>query len=104
TSSVTALANDYGADAVFARSVEAHGRAGDVFLALSTSGRSGNVLAAVDAARSRGLTTWALTGRSPNPLAEACDDAVVVDAPTTSCVQECHLVLIHLLCESFDAA
>jgi D-sedoheptulose 7-phosphate isomerase len=104
TSSVTAIANDYGADDVFARQVRAHGRTGDVLVALSTSGRSPNVLAAVAAAKECGLTTWALTGRAPNPLADACDDAVVVDAPYTATVQEVHQVVVHLLCASMDVA
>jgi D-sedoheptulose 7-phosphate isomerase len=104
TSSVTAIVNDYGADDVFARQVLAHGRDGDVLVALSTSGRSPNVLAAVAAARECGMTSWALTGRAPNPLVEACDDALVVDAPYTATVQEIHQVVVHLLCASVDVA
>jgi D-sedoheptulose 7-phosphate isomerase len=103
TSTLTAVGNDYGAEAVFARQVEAHGRPGDVLIALSTSGRSPNVLAAVDAARRCGLTTWALAGPGPNPLADRADDAIVIRACTTAAVQECHLVAVHLLCEAFDA-
>jgi len=98
---VTAIANDYGMEELFSRQVRAHGRPGDVLVALSTSGRSPNVLAAVDAARASGLTTWALTGPSPNPLADACDDAVVIDAPLPT-VQELHLVAVHLLCGAVD--
>jgi D-sedoheptulose 7-phosphate isomerase len=104
TSSMTAVANDYGADAVFARQVQAHGREGDVLLALSTSGRSSNVLAAVAAGRDVGLTTWALTGPAPNPLGEQADDAIAVDGKTIAAVQEVHLVAVHLLCEAVDAA
>jgi rfaE bifunctional protein nucleotidyltransferase chain/domain/rfaE bifunctional protein kinase chain/domain len=104
SSSLTAIANDYGADAVFARQVRAHGRPGDVLIALSTSGRSPNVLAAADAARERGLTVWALTGAPGNPLARAADEALCVDAADTATVQEIHLVAIHLLCSAFDAA
>ena len=104
TSSVTAIGNDYGAEAVFARQVRAHGREGDVLVALSTSGRSPNVVAAVAAARDSGLTTWALTGRAPNPVAEACDDAIVVDAPYTATVQEIHQIVVHLLCAAVDVA
>jgi len=104
TSSVTAIVNDYGADDVFARQVLAHGRDGDVLVALSTSGRSPNVLVAVAAARECGMTSWALTGRAPNPLVDACDDAVVVDAPYTATVQEIHQVVVHLLCASVDVA
>lgn len=101
-SSLTSITNDYGADEAFARQVWAHGRPGDVLVALSTSGRSPNVLAAVEAARECALTTWALTGRRPNALAEMCDDALCVDAPATATVQEIHQVVIHLLCAAFD--
>ena len=101
-SSLTSISNDYGANEAFARQVRAHGRPGDVLVALSTSGRSPNVLAAVEAAKDGALTTWALTGRRPNPLAEMCDDAVCADAPTTATAQEMHLILIHLLCSAFD--
>jgi D-sedoheptulose 7-phosphate isomerase len=102
TSSLTAIVNDYGAEAAFARQVEAHGRRGDILLALSTSGRSGNVHAAVEAARAGGLTTWALTGPGPNPVAARCHDALCVAAPATATVQEAHLVVVHLLCARFD--
>ena len=102
TSAVTAIVNDYGAAAIFARQVEAHGRAGDVLVAISTSGSSRNVLAAVDAAHQRRMTTWALTGRAPNPLAACADDAVCVDAPATATVQEIHQIVVHLLCAAFD--
>ena len=96
TSSLTAIANDYGAEEAFARQVRAHGRAGDVLIALSTSGRSPNVLAAVAAAAELGLTTWALTGDAPNPLAERCDDALSLPGASTATVQELHLVALHL--------
>jgi phosphoheptose isomerase len=102
TSAVTAIVNDYGADELFARQVRAHGRPGDVLVALSTSGRSPNVLAAADAARTVGLRVWALTGPDPNPLALAADDALVVDAPATATVQEVHQVAVHLLCAAVD--
>jgi type III pantothenate kinase len=102
TSSLTAIGNDYGAEQVFARQVRAHGRPGDVLLALSTSGRSPNVLAAVEAARGIGLSTWALTGQEPNPLAHAADEAVCVPAANASTVQELHLVAVHLLCDAVD--
>jgi phosphoheptose isomerase len=102
TSSVTAIANDYGYDAVFARQVQAHGRPGDVFLGLSTSGRSGNVLAAMESARDGGLEVWALTGPGPNPVADGADAALCVDAPATATVQEVHQVAVHLLCAAVD--
>ncbi|MFJ5229596.1 PfkB family carbohydrate kinase [Kitasatospora sp. NPDC088391] len=103
TSSVTAIANDYGVEQVFARQVRAHGRPGDVLLLLSTSGTSPNVLAAAAAGRESGMTVWALTGQGPNPLADAADRAVRVDAPQVATVQECHLVAVHLLCTAVDA-
>ena len=73
-SAMTAIGNDYGIEEIFARQVRAHGRPGDVLVALSTSGRSPNVLAAVDAAGEQGMACWALTGRLPNPLAERADE------------------------------
>ena len=104
SSAVTAIGNDYGIGEVFARQVRGHGRPGDVLMALSTSGRSANVLAAVEAARAVGMTAWGLTGRSGNPLARACDDALCVDSPHTATVQEVHQVAIHLLCAAFEGA
>ncbi|MCW2701388.1 MAG: gmhA [Blastococcus sp.] len=104
TSSLTAIANDYPADELFARQVEAHGRAGDVLVLLSTSGRSPNIVTAARRARECGITTLALTGPAPNPLAAAADDAVCIDSRWTATVQECHLVALHLVCAAFDAA
>ncbi len=104
TSSLTAIANDYPADELFARQVEAHGRPGDVLILLSTSGRSPNIVAAARRAREHGITTLAITGPAPNPLAAAVDDAVCIDSPWTATVQECHLVALHLVCAAFDAA
>ena len=104
TSSLTAIANDYAADELFARQVEAHGRAGDVLVLLSTSGRSPNIVAAGRRAREHGITVLAMTGPAPNPLAAAADDAVCIDSPCTATVQECHLVALHLVCAAFDAA
>jgi D-sedoheptulose 7-phosphate isomerase len=101
---LTAIGNDYGAAELFARQVRAHGRPGDALLALSTSGRSPNVLAAVEAGREIGMSTWALTGPAGNPLAEAADDALCVDSPHTATIQEVHLVAVHMLCAAFDHA
>ena len=102
TSALTALSNDYGYEEVFARQVRAHGRAGDVLILLSTSGRSPNLLNAVRAAGERGVTTWALTGAGPNPLADACDQAITVDAIAAN-AQEGHLIAVHAVCRAFDA-
>jgi D-sedoheptulose 7-phosphate isomerase len=104
TSALTAIGNDYGFDRTFARQVEAHGRPGDVFMGLSTSGRSPNLIEAVTAARGADLTVWAMTGPGPNPLAGAADDAVAVMAPTTAAVQDVQQVAVHLLCRAFELA
>ncbi|CAN5134170.1 SIS domain-containing protein [soil metagenome] len=104
TSALTAIANDYPPEELYTRQVRAHGRPGDVLVALSTSGRSPNILAAVTAGRDAGLTTLALTGRPHNPLFELVDDAVAVDTPYTATVQEVHQVVVHLLCASVDLA
>jgi len=101
---VTAIGNDYGTAAVFARQVRAHGRVGDLLVCLSTSGRSPNVIAAAEAAAEIGMTAWALTGPGPNPLADACAEAITVDAPATCTVQEVHLAAIHIMCAAVDEA
>jgi type III pantothenate kinase len=102
SSSLTAIANDYGFEEAYARQVRAHGRAGDVLVALSTSGRSPNIVAAAEAASGAGLTTWALTGPGPNPVAQACDEAVCLRGASTATVQELHLVALHMLCAAVD--
>jgi D-sedoheptulose 7-phosphate isomerase len=102
SSAVTAIANDYGFDRMFARQVSAHGRQGDILMLLSTSGKSPNLLLAVEAARAAGVTTWALTGAGPNPLSECVDDYVAIDA-TSANAQEGHLIALHAICRAFDA-
>ncbi|MGI8595972.1 MAG: D-sedoheptulose-7-phosphate isomerase [Thermoleophilaceae bacterium] len=99
----SSIANDYGVEEAYARSVRAHGRPGDVLIALSTSGRSPNVLAAVEAAAEMEIETWGLTGPAPNPLADYCDEVVSVEGPTTPTIQEAHLVAVHLICAAVDA-
>lgn len=102
TSALTAIGNDYGGHETFARQVFAHGRAGDVLIALSTSGTSRNVVAAAKAAHEIGMTAWALTGPAPNTLAAVCDDAIAVEAPSLATVQEVHLAVVHALCAAVD--
>ncbi|WP_183342420.1 SIS domain-containing protein [Conexibacter arvalis] len=102
TSSLTAIGNDYGVEEVFARQVRAHGRPGDVLLALSTSGRSPNVIRAAEAAREIGMTCWALTGAGASPLADVCDEALRLGGAETSTTQELHLVALHILCGAVD--
>lgn len=103
-SDVTAVGNDYGFERIFARGVEAHGRAGDVAIAISTSGRSPNVLAAVEEAKGRGLATLGLTGKDGGSLAERVDVAFVVPSDRTERIQESHITLLHVLCELVDEA
>jgi D-sedoheptulose 7-phosphate isomerase len=102
TSSLTAIANDYPPEELFARQVEAHGRAGDVLVLLSTSGSSRNIVAAAERGRGAGMSVWALTGPGPNPLADAADEAICVDATFTATVQELHLVALHIICAGLD--
>jgi D-sedoheptulose 7-phosphate isomerase len=105
TSALTAIANDYGYDDVFARQVRALGRAGDAAIAISTSGKSPSVLRAVDACKALGIRTIGLTGGDGGQLASAVDVALVVTASTFSArIQETHITIGHVLCELVDAA
>jgi D-sedoheptulose 7-phosphate isomerase len=103
TSDLTAIANDYGFDEIFARLVEAHGRRGDVAVAISTSGNSANVNRGVEAARARGLCTVGLVGKGGGGLAGLVDVAVVVPSDSTARIQEAHITAIHAICECVDA-
>jgi D-sedoheptulose 7-phosphate isomerase len=104
TSALTGINNDYGGHESFARQVFAHGRPGDVLMALSTSGTSRNVVAAAKAAHEVGMIAWALTGPAPNTLAALCDDAIAVEAPSIATVQEMHLAIVHAVCLAVDDA
>lgn len=99
-SHLSCVGNDYGYEQVFARFIEAHGRKGDVLLAISTSGTSKNVLAAVNAARGRDLKVIALTGHEATPLSESADIAIVTPGGKyADRVQELHIKVIHILIE-----
>jgi len=103
TSALTAIANDYGYDDVFARQVRALGAQGDVALAISTSGRSPSVLRAVEACREIGIATIGLSGGDGGALAKAVDLSLVVSASTRSDrIQETHILVGHVLCELVD--
>ncbi|MBM4221044.1 MAG: phosphoheptose isomerase [Gammaproteobacteria bacterium] len=107
TSTLTSIANDYAYEQVFSKQLRALGRAGDVLLAISTSGNSANVLAAVQAAHERNMHVIALTGRNGGKLAAALregDVEVRVPAQRTARIQEVHLVVIHCLCDAIDRA
>ena len=104
TSVLTALGNDFGFERVFERQVRALGRPGDVLVALTTSGRSPNVVAAARAARDLGLRTIALTGAEGGPAAEACELSLRVPSTRTARVQEGHVAIAHALCAVVEAA
>jgi D-sedoheptulose 7-phosphate isomerase len=103
TSCLTAYGNDYGFEGVYARQVEAFGAAGDVLLAISTSGSSPNVLAAADAARARRMTVVALLGET-GQLAGTADVAIKVPSRDTLLIQQVHLAVEHLICELVEQA
>jgi D-sedoheptulose 7-phosphate isomerase len=98
-SSVTAIANDFGFDHVFARQLEALGSGGDVAIAISTSGRSANVLAGAHTARDLGIGTIGLTGADGGELGAAVDICLRVPGTSTARVQESHILVAHVLCE-----
>lgn len=98
TSILTAVGNDYGYDYVFARQVEAMGRAGDVLFAISTSGNSKNVLRAIEAAKARDMRVVGFTGRSGGAMAPHCDVCFKVPSSETPRIQEGHEFLGHLIC------
>ena len=96
---VTALSNDYGYDRVFAHQIEGLGQPGDVLLAISTSGRSPNVLKAVEAARRRGLHTIALLGEEGDPMLADCDICIHIPSRDAQRIQELHTAVLHVICD-----
>ena len=102
TSALTAVSNDLGFEQVFARQVAGLARSGDVLIAISTSGKSKNVLRAVEQAKKQGCRTIALTGASAETLGTLCDLVVTVPAARTSRIQEAHITIGHLWCEMVD--
>ena len=104
TSTLTALANDYGYDITFSRQLEALARRGDVVLAISTSGNASNVAEAVKRASRLGLVSIALTGGDGGKLAKLADIAIVVPSKVTARIQESHIMVGHILCELVEDA
>jgi D-sedoheptulose 7-phosphate isomerase len=102
SSVLTAIGNDYGFERLFARQIESLAAPGDLLIAISTSGKSSNLLAAVSAAKIKGMHTVCLSGRDGGPLAKAVDLAITVEASRTSRIQEMHLLILHLLCELLE--
>ena len=104
TSALTAIGNDYGFEQVFARQVAGLGRRGDVLLALSTSGRSPNILAALGTAREHGLVTIGFTGSKGEALGALCDHLLVAPSDDTPVIQQIHLAVAHGICEAIEQA
>jgi D-sedoheptulose 7-phosphate isomerase len=101
---LTAIGNDYGYEDVFARQVSGLGRSGDVFVAISTSGRSPNILRAVEAAKANGLHTVAFTGNSNTPLAAMCAMALRAPTGSTPLIQQTYIAAAHVICELVERA
>ncbi len=95
---LTSIANDFGYEEVFARQLRAHGRAGDVAVAISTSGNSKNVLKAIAAAKELGITVVGLTGRSGGKMKAECDHVLCVPSDSTARIQEVHITVIQIWC------
>lgn len=106
TSTLTSIANDYSYNEIFSKQIRALGRSGDILLAISTSGNSGNVLEAIKVAQQRGLNIVALTGREGGAIRGLLRDndiEICVPAQVTARIQEVHLLVIHCLCDLIDA-
>ncbi len=101
---LTCTANDYGFEHVFSRSVQALGAAGDVLIALSTSGNSANCVKACEAARAKGMTTIGLLGKGGGRLLPVCDHAIVVPGATSDRIQELHMLVLHIWVEMIESA
>jgi D-sedoheptulose 7-phosphate isomerase len=103
TSVLTAIGNDYGYDKVFERQILGLGNAGDVFFAISTSGRSPNILRAITAARHKRLTVIGLTGKSGGDMASACDVCLRAPSDSTPLIQQIHITAAHIVCGLVEA-
>jgi len=99
TSFLTAVANDYSYDSVYARMVEASGNEGDILIALSTSGNSGNILNAIELAKKKGIFVIGFTGESGGKMKNLCDCLLNVPSSDTPRIQEAHITIAHIICE-----
>ena len=104
TSALTAIANDFSFEQLFARQVEAHGRPGDVLIAISTSGKSPNVLHAAELAHQNGIKVIAFCGPQAGPLGALADLAICAPGSTTDRIQELHITVGHIICDIVDRA
>lgn len=104
SSVVTAIGNDFGYEYVFSRQIDGCGREGDIFVGISTSGNSPNLIYALDSARKIGLTTVGLLGKNGGQMKDLCDFKLIVPSDSTQHIQEAHIMLIHELCTLIDNA
>lgn len=104
TSALTSIANDYGFEQIFSRQIEALGHKGDVLIALSTSGRSPNILKALDFARTRGIVTIGFTGLKGEAMRASCDHLLVSPSDDTPVIQQIHMVALHGICDAVERA
>ena len=104
TSILTAIGNDYGYEQVFRRQLQSNGRQGDIFIGISTSGNSPNVLAALQCARELGITAVGLTGRGETKMREHCDYCIRVPSESTPRIQESHILIGHIICGIVESA
>lgn len=102
TSALTAIGNDYGYELLFSRQLEANGQKGDVFIAISTSGNSKNVLKGIEAAKKLGIKTVGLTGKSGGKMRDMVDYCVCIPSDETPRIQECHILVGHILCAAVE--
>lgn len=102
TSNLTAIGNDYGYDVVFSRQVEALGNPGDIFIGISTSGNSQNIINAIEVAKEKGLKIIGLTGRDGGKMKDMCDICLNFNYKETARVQEHHMMTYHLICEAVE--
>jgi D-sedoheptulose 7-phosphate isomerase len=102
SSILTACANDFGFDQIFARQIEALGAPGDIFLGISTSGNSPNILRALEQARSMNITTIGFSGNGGGKMRDLCDYNVIIPSSVTMNIQECHLALEHIFCMAVE--
>ncbi len=104
TSYLTAVANDYSYDDIYARAIKAKGRKGDVLFGISTSGNSGNILKAMEEAKNRGMITIGFTGESGGKMRDLCDVLLNMPSSDTPRIQESHIMVGHIICELVEEA
>lgn len=102
TSALTAIGNDYGFEHVFSRQLESIAQPGDVLIAISTSGKSPNIIRALQAARVKQLVTVGFTGANPNMMFDYCDEILSIPSKETPTIQECHIAFGHIICEAIE--